>query len=239
MSLSVAILAGGRATRLGPIAERIPKSLVDVAGRPFAVHQIELLRRNGLTDLVFLVGHLGEAVRETLGNGARWGVRIQYVFDGVRALGTGGAIRAALGCLGDAFLVLYGDSYLDCDYASIQDAFIRSGKNGLMAVFRNEDRWDRSNVSFVEGRILAYDKRHQTSAMHHIDYGLGAFRHTGFVGRAEDEPFDLAAVYQELLASDDLAGYEVSTRFFEIGSPAGLEEARAHLSARTSVDGPA
>src|SRR5207247_2271696 len=108
MSLPVAILAGGKATRLGPIAQRMPKSLVDVAGRPFALHQIELLRGNGFTDLVFLVGHLGDVIRETVGNGAQLGVHIRYVFDGPRALGTGGAIRRALGCLGEAFFVVYG-----------------------------------------------------------------------------------------------------------------------------------
>lgn len=235
MSLPVAILAGGLATRLRPITERIPKSLVEVAGRPFAEHQIELLQRNGITEIVFLVGHLGEMVRDALGDGERWGVRLSYVFDGPAQLGTGGAIRRALTALGDPFFVLYGDSYLECDYAAIERAFLDSGRSALMTVCQNEDRWDRSNVLFRDGRIVAYDKKGTTPGMRHIDYGLGAFRQAAFARRGDGDAFDLAVLYQELLAEGDLAGYDVGGRFYEIGSPDGLEETRAYLAGRGTM----
>lgn len=232
MSLPVVILAGGLATRLRPLTESIPKSLADVGGQPFAVHQIELLRQQKLTDITFLVGHLGEMICETLGDGTRWGVRLRYIFDGPRRLGTGGAIRSALPKLDDPFLVLYGDSYLDCDYAAIGRAFLASGKRGLMTVYRNEDRLDRSNVLYTDGRIVCYDKQRRTTDMRHIDYGLGAFWKSAFLACAEDEAFDLVAVYQDLLANDDLAGHEVPHRFYEVGSPEGLEEMRAYFAAK-------
>ena len=232
MSLPVAILAGGLATRLGAAAERTPKSLVDVAGRPFAVHQIEILRAHGLTDIVFLVGHLGEMICDTLGNGERFGVRVRYCFDGPRRLGTGGAILQAMPLLGDRFFVLYGDSYLACDYSAIEAAFLASGKRGLMTVYRNENQLDGSNVLYADGRIVRYDKQQPTPEMHHIDYGLGAFRKSAFAGRAADEAFDLAQAYQALLADEDLAGFEVPERFYEIGSPAGLDETRAYLTSK-------
>ena len=232
MSLPVAILAGGLATRLGAAAADRPKALVDVAGRPFAEHQIELLRRHGIARIVFLVGHLGDMVQTALGDGERWGVTLRYVFDGPRALGTGGAVRHALGELGPRFFVLYGDSYLDCDYGAAERAFAASGADGLMTVCRNDDRWDRSNVHFEDGRILAYDKRTQTAAMRHIDYGLGAFTSRAFDRFADAAAFDLADLYQRLLADGVLAALEVEGRFYEIGSPAGLAETRAHLSAR-------
>ena len=235
MSLPVAILAGGLATRLRPITERIPKSLVEVAGRPFAEHQIELLARNGISDIVFLVGHLGELVETALGDGSRWQVRLRYVFDGPRQLGTGGALRAALPVLGESFFVLYGDSYLDCDYGAIARAFAVSGRSALMTVCQNDDQWDRSNVLLRDGRIAVYDKQGTTPGMRHIDYGLGAFRSAVFRARPAGESFDLATVYQELLARGDLAGYDVGVRFYEIGSPAGLEETRAYLSARGRI----
>lgn len=234
MSLPVAILAGGLATRLGPVAAQRPKALVDVAGRPFAEHQIRLLRRHGIDQIVLLVGHFGEMVRDALGDGTRFGVSLRFVFDGPRALGTGGAIRHALSELGPRFFVLYGDSYLDCDYAAIERAFEASGRPALMTVCRNDDRWDRSNVRFEDGRILAYDKQAPGAQMRHIDYGLGAFERDVFDRFPADDAFDLAAVYRSLLAQDALAGYEVAGRFFEIGSPAGLEETRAHLSSPTS-----
>ncbi|OFV92892.1 MAG: nucleotidyl transferase [Acidobacteria bacterium RIFCSPLOWO2_02_FULL_64_15] len=232
--MSVAILAGGLATRLRPITEQIPKSLVDVAGKPFAAHQVELLRRHGLTDIVFLVGHLGEMVRDALGDGTSVGVRLRYVFDGPGHLGTGGAVRNALPALSDPFFVLYGDSYLECDYQAIEQAFATAGKNGLMTVYRNNDQWDRSNVLFEEGRIIRYDK-HPTPDMRHIDYGLGIFRKVVFAEYARasaDLAFDLAEVYQKLVAESHLAGFEVPKRFYEIGSPAGLDETRAHLAAK-------
>jgi NDP-sugar pyrophosphorylase family protein len=134
MSLPVAILAGGLATRLGQITADRPKALVDVAGRPFAEHQIELLRRHGVTRIVFLVGHLGERVEEALGDGRRWGVTLRYVFDGPSALGTGGAVRNALPELGSSFFVLYGDSYLECEYGDIARMFVASGADGMLTV---------------------------------------------------------------------------------------------------------
>jgi N-acetyl-alpha-D-muramate 1-phosphate uridylyltransferase len=230
MSLPVAILAGGLATRLGDLARRIPKSLVDVAGRPFAIHQIELLQQHHITDITFLVGHLGEAIADTLGDGSRWGVRLRYVSDGDRPLGTGGALRSALPHLGDPFFVLYGDSYLECDYGAIAHAFTSSKKSALMTVYPNDDKWDSSNVLFSAGRIIRYDKRARTPEMRHIDYGLGAFRHVAFADVADGEAIDLAAIYQTLLARNDLMGYEMPTRFYEIGSPAGLDETRRHLA---------
>jgi NDP-sugar pyrophosphorylase family protein len=244
MSLSVAVLAGGLATRLGPVTSTIPKSLVDVAGRPFAEHQIQLLARHGLTDIVFLVGHLGDMIRDALGDGSRLGVRLRYVFDGPVACGTGGAIRRALPELGEAFFVLYGDSYLECDYEAIERVFAASGKPGLMTVCRNDDQWDRSNVLLEDGRIIRYDKLAtsakaaaaggKTPEMRHIDYGLGAFKASAFAGRpaVNDRPFDLALVYQDLLARDELASFEVPTRFYEIGSPSGLAETRDYITQR-------
>jgi N-acetyl-alpha-D-muramate 1-phosphate uridylyltransferase len=232
MSLPVAILAGGLATRLLPVTESIPKSLVDVGGRPFIAHQLDLLSRHGLTDIVLLVGHLGQMLREALGHGESLGVRLRYVFDGAERMGTGGAVRGALAELGDAFFVLYGDSYLECDYGAVERAFLASGKSALMTVCRNEDRWDRSNVRLEGQRIVTYDKVRRTAEMRHIDYGLGAFKRPAFVQWPADCAFDLAAVYQRLLSCDDLAGYEGHSRFYEIGSPSGLEETRTYLEAK-------
>jgi NDP-sugar pyrophosphorylase family protein len=234
MSLPVAVLAGGLATRLGSITSTMPKSLVDVGGRPFAEHQIALLARHGLTDIVFLVGHLGEMVRDVLGDGSRLGVRIRYVFDGPVPGGTGGAIRNALPTLGAAFFVLYGDSYLECDYEAVERAFLASGKSGLMTVCRNDDRWDSSNVRMENGRIIRYDKVGKTPDMRHIDYGLGVFKATAFAGR-DEAAFDLAVVYQDLLAHDDLASFEVPTRFYEIGSPSGLAATREYIAQRETT----
>lgn len=229
MSLPIAILAGGFATRLGTLTVSTPKALLDIAGKAFAVRQIELLRTQGLTEIVFCLGHLGEQVEAKLGDGSQWGVKLSYVFDGESPLGTGGALRKALPFLGESFLVLYGDSYLTCDYAAIIKAFQMSGKKGLMTVFRNAGQYDRSNVEFEDGEIRRYDKQVSSSRMHHIDYGLGALQSRVLLGYPFGTPLDLVTIYQDLLAANELAGFEVEQRFYEIGSVKGLEETRKYF----------
>jgi MurNAc alpha-1-phosphate uridylyltransferase len=233
MSLAVAILAGGMATRLRPLTDRLPKVILDVAGKPFAVRQIELLRQHGFKEIVFCLGYLGDEVQTCLGDGGRWGVKLDYVFDGAQPLGTGGALRKALPLLGEAFVVLYGDSYLEINYEAVVQAFQVSGKDGLMTVFRNAGQWDRSNVLFQGGHIQRYDKQLSSAEMQHIDYGLGVLRSSVLKAYPTDQALDLAKVYQDLLARNELAGFEVEQRFYEIGSPAGLEETRKYFSNRS------
>ena len=228
--LPVAILAGGLATRLRPITQTIPKSMVEVAGEPFVAHQMRQLAREGVERVVFCIGHLGEQIREFVQSGARFGLNVDYAFDGDELLGTGGALRAALSKLGKAFFVLYGDSYLDIRYAAVERAFHDAGQPALMTVLRNEDRWDASNVAFEGGRLLRYSKAERDRDMAHIDYGLGIVTAAVIAGHPERR-FDLAAVYETLARQGRLAGFEATARFFEIGSHGGLRETADHLRA--------
>ena len=228
--LSVVILAGGLATRLRPITEKIPKSLVEVAGRPFLEHQVELLKLNAISDVVLCVGYLGEMIEQRYGNGETFGIRIKYSFDGPKLLGTGGAIKRASALLPDVFFVLYGDSYLPVDYQTVAAVFQEAGKPALMTVYANADAWDTSNVSFENGRIRLYSKREKLPEMRYIDYGLMICSRQIFDDSAGDVPFDLADTLENLSRKGELAGYEVSQRFYEIGSPAGLAELHRLLS---------
>jgi NDP-sugar pyrophosphorylase family protein len=228
--LTLALLAGGMATRLRPITEQIPKSLVELHGQPFIAHQLRLLESNGIRRVVVCVGFLGEMIRQVIGNGQKFGVEVEYSFDGETLLGTAGAIKRALPFLGDAFFVLYGDSYLACDYMSVEGNFRHSGKLALMTVFRNEGRWDTSNVEFENGSIRAYSKKNRTPRMHYIDYGLGVFSAQAFEHIPPGEPCDLAELYGRILQSGQLAGMEVHHRFYEIGSPEGLQETADFLA---------
>ncbi len=222
--LPVAIIAGGLATRLRPITEKVPKLLIEIAGEPFFTHQIRLLKKAGLTRLVLCVGYLGEKVVEQYGDGSRFGVRIDYSFDGPKLLGTGGALIRALPLLGDAFYTLYGDSYLPIDYRAVGDFFRKSGKLGLMTVFENHGQYDSSNAWFEGGEIRRYDKKDKVPQMRHIDYGLGLFKAAAFDGFSREAVVDLAEVQKALLARGELAGYEMTRRFYEIGSVAGIRE---------------
>jgi NDP-sugar pyrophosphorylase family protein len=235
--LTVAILAGGLATRLRPITESVPKSLLEVNGEPFAVHQLRLLKSKGIRRVLLCVGHLGELVQQTVGDGSALGLQVDYSFDGPVLLGTAGAIRNALPKLGDLFFVMYGDSYLPCDYAAIARNFESTGVLGMMTVFRNEGKWDTSNVEFepggVEGgKILAYSKTDRTPRMRYIDYGLGVFRAEAFRGLPAGRACDLTELYAGLLQRKQLAAFEVRERFYEIGSPAGLQETAEFLAGR-------
>lgn len=225
----VAILAGGLALRMRPLTESLPKALLDVAGRPFVEHQLALLRRRGLRRVVLCVSHRAEAIETRLGGGAAFGLEILYSRDGERLMGTAGALRRAAPLLGERFFVLYGDSYLDVDYAAVQAAALRSHAPALMTVYRNEGRFETSNVLFEDGRLLAYDKRAPRPEMHHVDFGLGVLHRSALERVPADEPSDLADLYRALAAEGLLAGHEVSERFYEVGSPEGLAELRALL----------
>jgi NDP-sugar pyrophosphorylase family protein len=230
--LPVAILAGGLATRLRPVTERIPKALVEINGEPFLAHQLRLLAASGIRRVVLCVGFLGEMIETYAGNGQRFGVEIEYSPDGPELRGTAGAVARARSLLGDRFFVLYGDSYLPCNYAAVERAFLESARQGLMTVYPNDNRWDTSNVRFEGGRILAYNKKLRTPEMRHIDYGLGAFHAAAFDGVPEHGAHDLADIYQNLLQRNELAGFEVGQRFYETGSFAGIRELSDFLAAQ-------
>jgi NDP-sugar pyrophosphorylase family protein len=185
---------------------------------------LRLLRRNGFEQVVLCVGYLGEKLQAFAGDGRAFGLHVEYAFDGPHLLGTAGALRRALPQLGEAFAVIYGDSYLPCDYRSALAAFRDSGKLGLMSVYRNEGLWDTSNVGFAGGRILAYDKANRTPDMRHIDYGLGAFQRAAFDDVPPGQHYDLATVYQGLLRRGELAAWESPERFYEIGSVEGIHD---------------
>jgi NDP-sugar pyrophosphorylase family protein len=231
--IPVAILAGGLATRLRPITEKIPKSLVPVAGQPFLAHQLKLLHARGIRRAVLCIGYLGEMIQRDFGDEA-FGVKLDYSFDGPKLLGTGGAIKRALPLLGKEFFMLYGDSYLPIEYVPIAEFFQRSGKLGLMTVYRNEGKYDTSNVVFRDGEITVYDKKLKLPEMRHIDYGLSLFKSCVFDSYSADQIFDLAEVMGRLVREKQLAGYEVPERFYEMGSPAGLAELETLLQSKSS-----
>ena len=231
----VAILAGGLAKRLRPITETIPKALVKIAGAPFLAHQLRLLHSAGLRRIIVCAGYLGEMIEAEIGDGAAYDLQIEYSFDGAQLLGTGGALKRALPRLGRQFVILYGDSYLPIDYRKAARAFAAGDKAGLMTVYRNQGRWDASNVQFEEGQILRYDKKQRTPEMHHIDYGLGLLRAEALTTWPDNEPFDLADVYRQLLSKKQLSGYEVTERFYEIGSPEGLADLDAFLRHQSGI----
>jgi NDP-sugar pyrophosphorylase family protein len=236
--LPAAILAGGLAKRLRPVSERIPKSLIEISGRPFIDHQLELLRSGGIRRVALCLGFLGEKIEEHVGNGERYGLEVLFSYDGESQLGTGGALKKALPLLGGGFFVLYGDSYLPIDYGAVEDAFAASGKKALMTVYRNDGRWDDSNVEYLPGGgnrgvVKAYSKKNKTPDMKYIDYGLSCCR-ASVLSRENRAAFDLAEIFTGLAEDGELAGFEAKERFYEIGSFAGMDDFAGYMKGKTS-----
>jgi NDP-sugar pyrophosphorylase family protein len=232
------ILAGGLGTRMWPVAKTVPKTLLPVAGRPFADWQLEWLASAGVTSVVYCVGYLGEQVRDHVGDGATHGLSVSYVDEGDQLRGTAGALRLALdqGELDEHFLVLYGDSWLQVDPADVLAAARASGLPALMTVFRNDGLLDASNAEYADGRVTRYEKglgADTPGSMRWIDYGLSVFTRDLLADRvAPGVVADLAPLCTTLAAEGLLAGYLVAKRFYEIGSLAGLAEAEQVLGRR-------
>ena len=232
-TLPVAILAGGLATRLRPITEKVPKALLPIAGRPFIHWQLELLAQQGVREVVLCAGHLGEQIQAAVGDGSGFGLTIRYSLDGDALLGTGGALKRALPKLGAVFFVLYGDSYLRCSFAAVRAAFEESEAPGLMTVFCNEDRWEKSNVLLRDGSVVEYDKRSPRPGMRHMDYGLSILSAEAMQRSPASAAFDLADLYHDLAARGELAALAVNERFYEIGSVGGMEATEHYLRSTT------
>jgi N-acetyl-alpha-D-muramate 1-phosphate uridylyltransferase len=230
---SVCVLAGGLGTRLGERTREMPKALMEVAGEPFLWHQLRLLALHGASEVVLCVGHLGEMIQASVGS-ERFGLRIAYSFDAPQLDGTLGAIRRARGLLGERFLVLYGDTYLRLDYAAAVAAWEASGLPAMMTVLRNEGRWEPSNASYAEGRVVCYDKRAEHPGMRWIDYGLGGLDQSS-LDRVPPSTRELPDLLALLAGAGMLFGYEATERFFEIGTPAALAETDTFLRSRVAV----
>jgi NDP-sugar pyrophosphorylase family protein len=231
--LPIAILCGGKGTRIAALAGDVPKALIPVAGAPFLDHQLRWLRDAGARDVVLLIGYGGELIRAHAGDGAAFGLSVRYHADGPLPRGTAGAVKDALPLLGDAFLTVYGDALSRADAAAV-GAALRAPYDGVMTVFRNDDRWLPSNVRVDGDRVAAYDKQAPRGAMTHIDFGLNAFRARAFDGVADDRPVDLAEVHRALIARAALRAFPVAERWYEIGSPEGLAETERFVRARAA-----
>lgn len=228
--MQVAILAGGMATRLRPLTEAAPKSLIRIRGKPFLEYQLDSLKQSGVQDVVLCLGYLGEQIEGYFGAGKQFGVSISYSYDGERLLGTGGALKNAEGLFEDKFFVMYGDSYLSLDFAAVKSYFNDRDKLGLMVVYKNYERYDRSNAVIEGNLVKKYSKKEKTPDMVYIDYGTSMLRKEALALVPPAEVFPLEELFTELIKREELLAYEVSERFYQIGTPEGLEEFKEYIA---------
>jgi len=223
------ILAGGLGTRMRPLTETCPKTLLPVCGHPFAYHQVHWLAAQGITEIVYSIGHQGHKIRDYWASQPSPVDSIRFVDEGQKLRGTGGALKLARDqdALAESFFIIYGDSFLPVQFAPVWEAFRASGAPALMTVLHNQGRWDQSNAIYQNGRVTLYDKRGDRS-MRYIDYGLSAM-HAGLLDDIRADVFELSALFHELSVRGQLAGFEVGQRFYEIGSPQGLQDLEQYL----------
>ena len=230
---TVVILAGGLATRLKPITKTTPKSLIQINDIPFVLYQLELLRKNKINRVHFCLGYLGEMVEEIINKSMYMkSMEITFSYDGMTPLGTGGAVKKALNYLTDNFFVMYGDSYLDINYLNVLNFFNKtsSEKDGLMTIYKNNKKFDTSNVIFEENKIIKYSKTDLSDHMNYIDYGLGILRKEYFNIYDDKKKFDLSIIYEDLSRNSILLGYESYSRFYEIGSLNGIKDFKNYIN---------
>jgi MurNAc alpha-1-phosphate uridylyltransferase len=221
--MKIAILAGGLGTRLGSLTKDTPKSMVKIRGKPFLEYQLELLKKQNLKEIVLCVGHLKDKIESYFGDGSRFGVRIEYGEE-EEPLGTAGALRNAGNLLGDDFLVLNGDSYLAINYREVIEEYRLGNKLGLMVVYRNNNRYDKSNVMIADGLVTNYDRSGRAEDMTYIDYGLSVLNKKALEFVPQGKFLQLDEVYRELVRRRQLTAFETQVRFYEVGSVQGLED---------------
>lgn len=234
------ILAGGLGTRIRGSAPDIAKSMIRVADKPFISWQLEWLGAQGVGDVVLSIGYKGEQIRSYVGDGQEFDLRVRYVDEGDRLLGTAGALRLASDAraLNDRFFVLYGDSYLDVALTKVWHHFGQSEHDALMTVYRNDNVGEVSNAVFDGSLVTRYEKNcsQPPEDMVFVDYGLLVLSRSLIEDHVEpDVEADLSKLLETLSADGNLAGFEAIERFFEIGSPSGLDELERELRRRSST----
>ena len=227
MSNQIVVLAGGLATRLYPITEKIPKAMVEVAGKPFFSHQIELFKKNGITNIVMCIGHLGEQIEAYYGDGKKFGVSIVYSKED-KKLDTGGAIKNALPYLDETFFVIYGDAYLLCDYQKAYKFFEKNDGKGLMMVYQNNNQLEPSRVLLDGIYVKKYQKDPPPKGAKFMEFGLNILPRS--IIDVPGEVFPISVYFDILAEEGKLLAFESSQRFYEIGCAEGLKLTNEILS---------
>lgn len=197
--------------------------MVKIQGKPFIEYQLEFLKRARVSDVVLCLGHLGKQIEDYCGDGHKFGLNLKYSFED-RFLGTAGAVKQAEPLLEEVFFTLYGDSYVFLDFPEMMSRFKQENGLGMMSVYENHDRYDKSNTAVDSGEVKKYSKKDKTPDMVYIDYGANLFRREALQMVPASEPYSMEALFNQLIARKELMAYEVRDRFYEIGTPQGLAE---------------
>jgi NDP-sugar pyrophosphorylase family protein len=215
--LTVAVLCGGLGTRLGPLAQGLPKPMIPVGGRPYLERVLESFAEKGLTKFVLLTGYRAEVIEEHFQDS---GYDIRYSREH-EPLGTGGALREARPLLGDRFILTYGDVLRRFDY----DRFVQQHLGNCLAAY---PRLTHGNTDVAEGFVVRFDKR--APELPYVDAGFSVMLQSTIDLLPETGPCSFEEiVFSNLAEHGGLEGEIVNHDFFDIGTPEELEKTRKAL----------
>jgi NDP-sugar pyrophosphorylase family protein len=230
--MQMVIICGGLATRLGALAKNIPKSMMEIEDKPFLWYQIENLKKQNIKDIVLCVGHLSEQIEKYFGDGKSFGVNISYSYDKEKPLGPIGAVKNAESMLDNEFFIIYGDSYLSVDFQDVIEYFKKYDYPALMVVYKNNDKFDKSNLIIKDNLVVGYGEKDKSKEMIYIDYGTSLLTKKSLEIVPKNEFFSTGQFFSKLIENKNLLSYEVNKRFYHIGDPDSLEEIRLFIKNR-------
>lgn len=224
--MQAVILAGGLGTRLRPLTYEIPKPMVPINGKPYLEYQINYLKKFGITDVLILIGYLGEQIVEYFGDGSQYGVKITYSKE-ENPLGTGGAIKLAENQLEDEFLIIYGDSFLPIDYGDLFNFYNKHGKSSLLIAYDNSSgKTPVPNNLAIDTNFLVqkYEKNSLDPALKYVESGVSLLKKTLTTEIPSNQKCSLEEIiFPKLIGENRLIAYITKEPFYDIGTPDRLE----------------
>jgi NDP-sugar pyrophosphorylase family protein len=227
--MQIVILCGGLGTRLSHLTKYTPKSMIQIEGKPFLEYQIENLKKQSIKDIVLCVGHLSEKIEEYFGKGEKFEVNIKYSYEKEKLFGPIGALKNTEPLLEETFFIMYGDSYLSVDLHKVQNYFMQHDKPALMVVYKNQDKYDRSNLIVQDNMVIGYGEKERTRDMIYIDYGTSILRKKILEILPKDTPISTEQFFSDLVKKRELMAFEAEERFYHIGDLESLEEFRSYI----------
>lgn len=226
------ILAGGEGTRLRPLTLTLPKPMIPIHGKPFLAYTLELLRSNGIHDVVMLVGYLHEYIEDYFGDGKRFDVSITYSYSPV-GTDTGTRLQHAYALLQEKFLLLYGDNYWPLQVNELTDFFAKKKKKALVTVYRNVDHSTKNNMMVDDqGLVVAYDRSRTQKNLNGVDIGFF------ILGKnvLEDTPrknFSFEGVIiPNLIAEKQLVGFLTDQPYYGLSTPDRIPAIQKYFQSR-------
>ena len=233
------ILAGGRGERLRPLTDDRPKPMILINGRPFLEYLIELLKGNGIEEVILLLGYLPEKITEHFGDGNKFGVSIKYSVGSVDDL-TGTRVRNAASLLKDEFLLLYSDNYWPFDFKKLLDFYRSQSTTGSLVAYSNingdAEHGKKNNVRIEKNcRITFYGPFSEDPGLNAIDIGFFLMKKSILDSMPKDNFSFEHTVLPRLIQNNDLAGYITDHPYYAITTVGQIPVVEKFLKPRKVV----